>query len=351
MAEFVTDDDADELSSPLKPRGSNTANYPRISEAWSIIEEDSREEENVIPSTGSKRSIKAVVSATSSFGEFGAEATPGKGSSFDFPTPLTALMNWLRKGNGSVGSSIKAIASSIKRAAGVGSSSLRSRKSVADLMEDLPVPPSPSPSVATEPDIPLPNTSCPDPQLGPTSIRLIASEMIQDPQPKTEVPQPHEAIRMDKVKEPMEQAIGSTTFWSYAEKRKSSLYPELPEFARLNAVTSAASLVQDGFPVSFPSRAIGMPSPLLACNDDPEESSFSTPFLDISSPKTKQVASSILEEMNRRMGVAATSTAAATLSILDKDNAAKFTGTSVFSSSAPIEAGRFQKAHDGLFQQ
>jgi hypothetical protein len=84
MAEFVKDDDADEMNSPLKPRGSNPANYSRISEAWSIIEEDSREEENVIPSVGSKRSIKAAMSATSSFGEFGAEATPGTGSSFDF---------------------------------------------------------------------------------------------------------------------------------------------------------------------------------------------------------------------------------------------------------------------------
>ncbi|KAG8907337.1 hypothetical protein FRB99_004584 [Tulasnella sp. 403] len=320
-------EDEDEESSPVKatridiatPRASG-----RTSEPWSIIEGDSREEENIIPGQSSR---KSPFSLSVSMGEFGSDSA---GTSK----------------NNSVGSSIKAFASTLKRAA---SQSLLSKHSSShslqsgslpehDLFADSYQSPSPSP----EPELPLPSTYCPDPVLASSSIRLIPS--CGDLNKLAASGEPTSSASLGSVDDPVEAELDPDS----SHKRASSIYPELPEFARANIEAAGVSITPGGFP-SFAFDASSPSSPNVALANW-EGSSHPTAASPPDNAAKAATTAAILDEMNRRMGVTAGVEGAITLSIFDRQGPL-FSGNPITGPVLPRGAERFEKSHQGMFNQ
>lgn len=118
-----------------------------------------------------------------------------------------------------------------------------------------------------------------------------------------------------------------------SHKRKSSLYPELPEFAKLNA---AASMMPGGLAnFNFPFNPAPTPpssSPTFGIQEPLNSPPVAGPSVGGNTSKAA-IAASVLEEMNRRMGVDPTSSAAITFSVFEKKS------TTVVASTATSSRG------------
>ncbi|KAG8946521.1 hypothetical protein FRC04_011579 [Tulasnella sp. 424] len=313
----------------------------RPSEPWSVLEED-QEPKGLFPTVNSQQTGKTMISMTTpGTAEFGSETEP------------TAK-------NNSVGSSIRAFATSLKRVATIGSSSsLKSKNSAQDVQNPEPKPePTParsSPPPSSEPPIPQPSTYCPDPTLASSTIRLIPSSSSgnlvskvgeagsSDSGTRNDASDGNEFMVPTKFDDDSscDEDFGTE---DPSQKRKSSLYPELPEFARITAAQSAANLLSPGFPrvdfSNFSFSAAETDSPTR----DPTASTSAPPVP--AGVQNTTMAASIMEEMNRRMGIDPNSSSAIGFGIFEKK-------PTVPTTTVPSTKGaeRFGKAHEGMFDK
>ncbi|KAG8860298.1 hypothetical protein FRB96_003947 [Tulasnella sp. 330] len=329
----------------------------RPSEPWSIVEEESREEENSLPTAVTSLNSKQSGLSLSTIGEFGHGSSGGSTKSpsrfirnvLENHIPELTDPSLLLVLDSSVSSSIKAFASSLKRVAtgGAHSSLLRSKTSPNKVSpsELIQKEHSPSPTPPATPE-PVPSTYLPDNTLAQSTIRLIPSTLDltnMDGPTDTYIPtKTHDG-------EDGDGSSGSDDDWlASRQKRPSSIYPQLPEFAQATAAASRADLsaiMPGGFEFSDPPAAA---SPVA----DP--STVQLP-LDLHSPTTAATAASVLEEINKRLGMAPNAPNAMTFETFANKGPLFSTAPKIdWANSGLKEAkggDRFASAHDGMFNQ
>ncbi|KAG8981675.1 hypothetical protein FRB90_007074, partial [Tulasnella sp. 427] len=321
----------------------------RPSEPWSILEED-QEPRGLFPTVNSQQTGKTTIAiTTTSPAEFGNETQQETKAS-------------------SVGSSLRAFATSLKRVATIGSSSsLKSKNSSPDVSNPDPPsvsPPtrsSPPPPPSSEPPVPQPTSYCPDPALASSTIRLIPSNSSSNLLSKTggssssDSGTKHDGSDGNDFTVPTKFDDDSSCDEDFGtedpaqQKRKSSLYPELPEFARITAANSAANLLPGGFPsVDFSNFSFSAAPPATDAAAANHPSANATVPPAPAGVNNTTMAVSIMEEMNRRMGIDPNSSAAIGFGIFDRKPTLPTT-TSITASTKG--AARFESAHDGLFDK
>ncbi|KIO26669.1 hypothetical protein M407DRAFT_24108 [Tulasnella calospora MUT 4182] len=336
------EDEDDNASTTTKTPSRNLGTVStRPSEPWSVLDEDD-EPKGLFPTVNSQQTGKTTIAITTTgLAEFGTETQPEPKSS-------------------SVGSSLRAFATSLKRVATIGSSSsLKSKSSSQDVQNPEPAPTSAparsSPSPSPEPPVPQPTTYCPDPSLASSTIRLIPSSSStnllskagestsSDSGTKNDTSDSNEFMVPTKFDDDSscDEDFGTE---DPSQKRKSSLYPELPEFARITAAASAANLLPGGFPsVGFSNFSFAA-APTSPTTDDQPAPTTGAP-VPPGVPNTT-MAASIMEEMNRQMGIDPNSSAAIGFGIFEKKPTLPST-----TIAPPKGEERFNKAHDGLFDK
>ncbi|KAG8871990.1 hypothetical protein FRB97_008114 [Tulasnella sp. 331] len=329
----------------------------RPSEPWSIVEEESREEENSLPTAVTSLNSKQSGLSLSTIGEFGHGSSGGSTKSpsrfirnvLENHIPELTDPSLLLVLDSSVSSSIKAFASSLKRVAtgGAHSSLLRSKASPNKVSpsELIQKEHSPSPTPPATPE-PVPSTYLPDNTLAQSTIRLIPSTLDltnMDGPTDTYIPtKTHDG-------EDGDGSSGSDDDWlASRQKRPSSIYPQLPEFAQATAAASRADLsaiMPGGFEFSDPPASA---SPVAG------PSTVQLP-LDLHSPTTAATAASVLEEINKRLGMAPNAPNAMTFETFANKGPLFSTAPKIdWANSGLKEAkggDRFASAHDGMFNQ
>ncbi|KAG9043080.1 hypothetical protein FS837_010050 [Tulasnella sp. UAMH 9824] len=342
------DDEDDCASTTTKTPSRNLGTIStRPSEPWSVLEED-QEPKGLFPTVNSQQTGKTTIAITTTgLAEFGTETQPLAKSS-------------------SVGSSLRAFATSLKRVATIGSSSsLKSKSSSQDVQNPEPEPTSapvrsslsPSPEPPVPQPQPQPSTYCPDPSLASSTIRLIPSSSStnllskaaesgsSDSGTKNGASDSNEFMVPTKFDDDSscDEDFGTE---DPAQKRKSSLYPELPEFARITAAASSGNLLPGGFPsVDFSNFSFAATTTTPTADDQPAPTTTGAPVP--AGVKNTTMAATIMEEMNRRMGIDPNSSAAIGFGIFDKKPVP--TTTAIAPSTKGAE--RFGKAHDALFDK
>ncbi|KAG8929643.1 hypothetical protein FRC02_005274 [Tulasnella sp. 418] len=336
------DEDSEDGGSDIgqTPRGPGSF---RTSEPWSIIDEGSREEENVLPLLSRNRSVKSTFS-TSTMGEFGSQGSGTSSKSSSVTSSLKALASSLGLSRQLSFKSIKSSKSSSKK--------VTASQSQPSLVEPVvEIQPQPEPEPEPEPEeqltapVPEPHTYCPDPALASSTIRLVSSTSQLDLLQGTT-----SSLVVTKFDDPMGDGAESDSSDSFnpPDPRRGSIYPDLPEFALKTAIGSSSSI----FPGSFPS--FSSPSPKNSSPPAPSPPAEPIPAMEVDpapAPAVSTVTASILEEMNRRMNIQAGSTAAITTAVLDRKPIAP--ATSVFADllGSGKGDGRFGDTHKAAFDQ
>ncbi|KAG8999437.1 hypothetical protein FRB94_006178 [Tulasnella sp. JGI-2019a] len=304
----------------------------RPSDPWSMVEGHSREEENVMPPKMNSLRSKQSGYSLSTMGEFGAE-TSG----------LTKTS--------SLGSSIKAFASSLRRvASGVpASASVRSKASTSSFATRAPEPirvqRSVSPRRPETPE-PTPATYIPDQALGQSTVRLVPTPSSTLKMKITSAPSPSTDTFMVPTKVHDGEDDNSEDDWREScDKRASFLYPQLPEFALATAAASRADL-HAIMPDICPPSALSSPMAGPSTKALP---------LNLQSPATAATAASVLDEMNRRLAMAPNAPKAMTFEAFANKGPLFSTGPKIDWTTSGLKetkgGDRFQDAHEGMFNR
>ena len=275
-------------------------------------------------------------------------------------------------------SSFKAIAQSLRKAG----TSLKTKSSSGQLL-DIEVQgqptsePLPSPELHEDSDDsvdigPIPSTYCPNPELASSTIRLILSSEAETPSDPADTAASLAVTQFERGSQSPADS-GGLFGGSHDHKRKSSVYPELPEFALITAASSASTIaggfattIPGAFPPSLPptlptASRVDQPdalsafafsntfaSPVRKVGPRPSRLSSARPnlILSPSSADTNSAAiSSVMEEMNRRMGAD---------SRIGTDLFTRTTSLFPPSQAPKVEtkdSERFQEAHEILFNR